>query len=332
MTDLVTLVRVKAVQSDGERFIEGWTTTNQEDRGGDVVEPRGCKFSLPIPLLFQHMHHEPIGAITQATVSEKGIRIRARLSVGVARAEEVWTLIRDGVLTAMSIGFRVLDQKPNGTRGFRITSWEWLESSIVSVPANPGALISVAKCMAMDIKELGSRTQLVSANKRTDPAWIKGIATKGGIDANQIYAACSERSKSWVQTKFKESPKSLPQFAALIAKLAQGLAINTLGRVIDMEKRIAALEGAKSIDADIADDVAKCIERIAELDSATKDRGLKFMGRWNRDVDYHRGEITTHAGALWVASRPTTDAPGACTDWQKMLTADKRGLTVGGEA
>lgn len=310
MTDLVTLVRVKAVESGGERWIEGYATTSQEDRVGDVVEPRGAKFSLPIPLLFQHMHHEPIGAVTQATVSDKGIRIRARLSSGVARAEEIWTLIKDGVLTAVSIGFRVLDQKPHGNRGSRITSWEWLETSVVSVPANPGALISVAKCMAMDIKQLGSPAQLVTARAKAGTAWMKGIATKDGIDADFIWDHATESAKKWAAEKFRESPKMFPQLAGLFAKLGLEVSKSTLSRVIDLEKRIAALE---------------------ENESDSKGRGLKFMGRWNRDVSYQKGDMTNFAGALWVASKATTETPGACTDWQKMLTADKRGGFNAGE-
>lgn len=325
MTDLVTLVRVKAVQSDGERWIEGYATTAQEDRQGDIVEPKGAQFALPIPLLFQHKHDEPIGAVTHATVSEKGIRIRARLSIGVAKAEEVWTLVKDGVLTAVSIGFRVLDHKPHGNRGARITSWEWLECSVVSVPANPGALISVAKCMAMDIKELGPRTQLVPTTNRFEVDWKKGINTKGGIDADRIWDAAEVSAKKWVRKYHAKSPGQLPQFAGLLAKLGLVIANSTLGRVIDLEKRIASLEGYVPADANFFDELAKCMERIDRVEAATDGRGLKFMGRWNRDVAYERGEMTTHAGALWVASRPTSDAPGACTDWQKMLTSDNRG-------
>lgn len=312
MTDLVTLVRIKAVQSDGERWIEGYATTSQEDRVGDVVEPRGAKFTLPIPLLFQHKHDEPIGAVTHATVSDKGIRIRARLSVGVARAEEIWTLVKDGVLTAVSIGFRVLDQKPHGSRGLRITSWEWLETSVVSVPANPGALISVAKCMAMDAKELGSRTQIVTARH-----WTKGIETKGGIDARVIWDSATESAKKWVKTNLKEKPTALPQLAGLLAKLAQGLAISTLGRVIDLERRLDALEGYVPADGEAFSEIAKCMERLDQMEAQLSEGTLRYRGYWREGMKCNRNEAVTENGSLWIAIRSTDEKPGhnPGSDW-----------------
>ena len=316
MTDLVTLFRVKAVQSDGERWIEGYATTNQEDRQGDVVEPRGAKYSLPIPLLFQHKHDQPIGAITQATVSDKGIRIRARLSVGVAKAEEVWTLVKDGVLTAVSIGFRVLDQKPHGNYGARITSWEWLECSVVSVPANPGALISVAKCMAMDVKYLDSGRDMVTSTKPADPAWMTGISTRGGIDGAKIFDASAANAKNWLTEKFAESPKKFPQLAGLYAKLAHAMACSTLGRVIDLERRLSVVEGSKNLDAEVFDEVAKCIERLELMQAELGERTVRFRGYWRDGMDAGRGDMFSDRGSTWIAVRSTRDRPESRSpDW-----------------
>ena len=79
-----TYLTVKAAEQDGERWIEGWATTPSVDLVGDVVSPQGAVFSLPLPLLFAHRHDEPIGAVVRANASSAGIRIRARLTAGVA--------------------------------------------------------------------------------------------------------------------------------------------------------------------------------------------------------------------------------------------------------
>ncbi len=42
------------VQSDAKRTIRGTATTANVDRAGDVVEPMGVEFKLPLPLLWQH--------------------------------------------------------------------------------------------------------------------------------------------------------------------------------------------------------------------------------------------------------------------------------------
>src|SRR5690606_25225296 len=108
-----TFLRLKSAESsDGERWITAWATTPDEDLEGDVVVPTGAQYTLPLPLLAYHRHDAPVGVVTEAHVSERGIRIRAKLSKGVQLADELWTLIRDGAVAAVSIGFRSLKAKP----------------------------------------------------------------------------------------------------------------------------------------------------------------------------------------------------------------------------
>lgn len=149
-----TFLAVKALEREDGRWIEGWATTGREDRVGDIVVPEGATYALPLPLLFAHKHDEPIGSVVRAEVTKAGIRIRAKLTEGVARAEEVWKLLQDGALTAVSIGFQALKHSALPSGGLRFDKWEWHELSVVSVPANPDARISVAKCMAVTAKEV----------------------------------------------------------------------------------------------------------------------------------------------------------------------------------
>lgn len=151
-TNHQTFLAVKALEREDGRWIEGWATTGREDRVGDIVVPEGAAYTLPIPLLFAHKHDEPIGSVVRAEVTKAGIRIRAKLTEGVARAEEVWKLLQDGALTAVSIGFQALKHSALPSGGLRFDKWEWHELSVVSVPANPDARISVAKCMAVAAK------------------------------------------------------------------------------------------------------------------------------------------------------------------------------------
>lgn len=152
-TNHQTFLAVKALEREDGRWIEGWATTGREDRVGDIVVPEGATYALPLPLLFAHKHDEPIGSVVRAEVTKAGIRIRAKLTEGVARAEEVWKLLQDGALTAVSIGFQALKHSALPTGGLRFDKWEWHELSVVSVPANPDARISVAKCIAVTTKE-----------------------------------------------------------------------------------------------------------------------------------------------------------------------------------
>lgn len=152
-TEHRTYLAIKAAERDGERWIEGWATTPSVDLVGDVVNPEGAIYGLPLPLLFAHQHDAPIGAVVQANASRAGIRVRARLTAGVAKAEECWNLIRDGALSAVSVGFQVLKASPLPSGGQRFDSWRWLELSVVAVPANPDARVTVGKGFAYSAQQ-----------------------------------------------------------------------------------------------------------------------------------------------------------------------------------
>lgn len=128
-------------------YISGYASCNVPDRAGDVVPSSvweaGIKNYLnnPIVLAF-HDHDDPIGRVTEHKVDTKGLWVKARISA----AAEVFNLIKDGVLTAFSIGFRVLDAEYNAaTELFVIKELELVEISVVSVPCNQDTLFSLSK-------------------------------------------------------------------------------------------------------------------------------------------------------------------------------------------
>ena len=149
---------LKITKADAEqRIIEGIASTPETDRVGDIVEPRGARFNLPLPLLFQHRHDEPIGHVEWARPEANGIPFRARL-VKVTepgrlrdRLEEAWQSIRAGLIRAVSIGFQPLDAEPIAT-GFRFKTWNWYELSVCTIPANESATIQTVKRLAASAK------------------------------------------------------------------------------------------------------------------------------------------------------------------------------------
>lgn len=132
---------------DDSGLITGIASTPSTDRMSDVVVPTGAKFALPLPLLWQHNHSDPIGEVTEATVSEKGIEIVAKVALGVTEEiDRYWRLMKAGLVRGLSIGFRGLEGEAiKGTWGVRYTEWEWLELSAVTIPANAEANIATVK-------------------------------------------------------------------------------------------------------------------------------------------------------------------------------------------
>ena len=134
---------------DGGLDIKGSASTNALDRAGDIIEPGAwTKGGLdnyknnPI-LLFNHNYDRPIGRAKELEVSENGLDITARISKS---AGDIKDLIKDGVLGAFSVGFKVKDADYiSETDGYKIKDAELFEVSVVSVPCNQNAVFSVSK-------------------------------------------------------------------------------------------------------------------------------------------------------------------------------------------
>jgi len=149
MNRAYSFLETKAV-SDESRTITGWATTPQPDRVGDVVEPLGVKFKNPLVLLWQHDHDKPIGTVEFGAPTAKGVPFTATVATvdepGTLkdRVDEAWQSVKAGLIRAVSIGFRSLDSEPiKGTYGIRYKSTEVYELSLVSVPANAGAVFNI---------------------------------------------------------------------------------------------------------------------------------------------------------------------------------------------
>lgn len=119
------------------------------DRYGDIVEARGWdlrNFKRNPIALFGHSASFPIG--TWSNVRVEGGKLLARLNLAARgtsqRLDELIGLVEQGILRAVSVGFRPVEwepidkDKPYG--GQRYTKQELLETSLVSVPANPAAI------------------------------------------------------------------------------------------------------------------------------------------------------------------------------------------------
>lgn len=152
-----SLFEVKSIDED-LGIIEGIASTPTTDRMGDIVEPKGAQFKLPLPLLWQHNAKEPIGHVIAANVTDAGIAIKAQIVKGLLpEIDRAFTLIKAGLVRGLSIGFAPLEQSEiKGTFGLRFTKWDWLELSAVTIPANSEATIQTIKSVDEDLLRAAS--------------------------------------------------------------------------------------------------------------------------------------------------------------------------------
>lgn len=147
-----SILNIKTL-TDEERIVEGIASTPTVDRAGDVVEPMGAKFSVPMPLLWQHRASEPVGHVEFAQPTKDGIPFRARIAkieeAGELKnlVDKAWQAVKAKLVSAVSIGFLIDKYEILKSGGWKINEWSWLELSLVTIPANAEATIHTIRSL-----------------------------------------------------------------------------------------------------------------------------------------------------------------------------------------
>jgi HK97 family phage prohead protease len=168
-------IKSVATSADGKRTFTGIASTPSLDRQGDIVEPSGAQFTLPIPFLWQHDSKQPIGWINKATVTAQGIAVEGEVAdipeEGSLKDKltEAWQYIKNKLVRGLSIGFDPIERrKIDGASGYRYTKWNFLELSAVTIPANQDASITSIKRF--------DRAQIANPSADTEPDVMEQIA------------------------------------------------------------------------------------------------------------------------------------------------------------
>ncbi len=278
-------LEVKALD-DERRVITGIASTPSPDRMQDVVEPKGAQFKLPIPFLWQHNHDEPIGHVTEAKVTQKGIEVSVQLTQVEEpgklkdRLDEAWQSIKSGLVRGLSIGFsaKEFEQIP-GSWGLRFLSWEWFELSAVTIPANAEATITSVKSIDREQRAaLGIKSVPVV---RITPAGASAIKTK-----------TIKVPKPQEGNDMKTTAEQIAEFeAARVSKAAEMEAIMT-----------KAAEAGETLDADQSEQFDTLEAEIAAID--------KHIGRLKQMQKAQAANakpVNEEAGAQRMANVKTLD-------------------------
>jgi len=181
---------------DGSVMIRGMASTNDFDRAGDTISPEawakgGLKnFENNPIILFNHDYNKPIGRATGLKVTPNGLELEAKISKSAP--ESVCDLVKDGVLGAFSVGFRVKDADYlSETDGYKIKDAELFEVSVVSVPCNQAATFSLAKSFDSETewedfkKTFTNRVDLASQSLAKDDKLSVASDTLDGAQAQK---------------------------------------------------------------------------------------------------------------------------------------------------
>jgi HK97 family phage major capsid protein/HK97 family phage prohead protease len=312
-TDRVySVVTIKAVD-DEKREIVGIASTPSTDRMGDIVEPMGAEYALPIPLLWQHDSRLPVGSVVTAKATKGGIEIRATIPkieapAGLAaRLEEAWQSVKHRLVTGLSIGFSPLEYSFMDNGGIHFTKWGWNELSLVTIPANAEATVTSIKSFDEKARAaLGKTAQTVVRSDNPAGASAKHVTARIQIPKPQEGHAMNiqEQIKGFEATRAAKSQR-MQEIMEKAAEEGRGLDAaeaeefegleGELNAVDDQLKRLATMEKLNVSKATVVEDRSKMsTDRVPAVPKVTEKlaKGIEFA-RFVMCLGAAKGDLST---------------------------------------
>lgn len=257
---------MKALDQERRTFT-GIASTVSADRMGDVVEPSGLQFKLPLPLLHQHQSDRPIGYVTAAKVTKTGVEIEGRIeNIPDApqslreRLDVAWAEIKSGLVRGLSIGFNPLEYVSTKDGGLHFKRAEWLELSTVTIPANAEASI-------LSIKSMGRKSLAASGKIATSSPFISP-----GVSGN--FRGTTMKTLREQLLELKEARAQKAQRMGEIQKLKQAevrpYTADESVELDDLRAEVTSLDDQirdKEIECVLADNARSVIERSRPYDA-----------------------------------------------------------------
>ena len=207
------------------REIEGVASTPTVDRVGDIVRSEGGRFTLPLPLLRHHRHDQPVGHVTVAKATKSGITIRAKFAQVdepgelKTRIDTAWQEVKAGLVRGLSIGFKPLEYEllEDGS-GVDFKSWSLYELSLVTIPANAEASITMIKSLDQSLEAASGQTEVPASRpgatgksktvslKRTERTMSKTISEQ--LAALEAKRASNEARMNELMSKAMDEGRS----------------------------------------------------------------------------------------------------------------------------
>lgn len=141
---------LKSASSDGS-FAGYASVFGVVDSQNDVIMQGAFARTLrkrkgEIKLLWQHRADKPIGVFTQIREDTRGLYVEGRILLDLQHGGEAYSLLKNGAINGLSIGYTVVDADYNGENNIRlITDLDLWEISLVTFPANAEAVVISVK-------------------------------------------------------------------------------------------------------------------------------------------------------------------------------------------
>lgn len=144
---LLGYTEIKSLDETTGEFLGYASVFNVCDSYRDVICPGAFQTTLKetnreIKLLWQHQANEPIGKVLGLREDGVGLLLHGKLLLTLRRGMEAYELIKQRVISGLSIGYNVRRSFEDGKKHQRIiTDIDLWEISLVTFPANKYANI-----------------------------------------------------------------------------------------------------------------------------------------------------------------------------------------------
>lgn len=288
MNRAYSVIDVKSMDDD-QRIITGIASSISTDRMGDIVEPKGAKFSMPMPLLWQHRHDVPVGWVEFAERGDKQITFRARLAriadPGPLKdaVETAWSAVKEKLVRGVSIGFKAITHELlKDGNGIRFKEWEWLELSLVTIPANQDASIQTIRSIDAELREQsGLNDTIAELSRRLEVAEARLSETKPRLlelmPIKDFDARVAATGKGATVSSPGATGPTLPQHKE--------------NRAMTLQEQIAAFEAKRQAKAARMEELMnKAAEEGSTLDQSESEEYDTLKGEVE-EVDKHLGRL-----------------------------------------
>lgn len=263
---------------------------NSIDRDGEIVEPGGIdtgNFEKNPVLLYAHDYRsDPIGKVLEITKDENRMLFKPKFAVEESqRAKMYFDLVKGGYLNAFSIGFipKEWQDRTNsdGSISRVFTKTELLEISLVPVPANPNALVSVREYAA----------KMAGEDKEIAEAIVKDLEGETKTVPPEAEAPAPVEPKKCKCGAVADAPESL--------HTPEGLACGKCLQKAWADMGVSISEIAKEVKElrDLADN-GKKVQEVLKVDELL------------RHPEFHRGVLKAVDKALGIGLRDYNRAGG----------------------
>ena len=318
----------KALETeDGSVMIRGMASTADFDRAGDSISAEAWQkgglsnFEKNPIILFNHDYDRPIGRAVGMKAGPNGLELECKISKNAPG--NVAELVKDGVLGAFSVGFRVKDADYiKETDGLMIKDAELFEVSVVSVPCNQAATFSLSKSFDSIAeyeefkKTFTNRVDLAGQSLAKDEVNTSCVASDApqsvekstdqeikmdnqNIDLEAFAKKVADETAAKIA--MKQAEQKAAEKADFDAKAAQASAIEAQ----EIRIKTGIQTGVESLMADVA---AKLAEKDAKLE--------EVLGKFGKDLEEKNAEIEAMRNSKRVFG-DRSDAKGDLSKWGK---------------